>query len=302
MKNVVPYIQTNDLIQIVAPAKAIESSYIDYATVFFNLHGYRVKISEHCLGRNHYFSGTDNERRKDFQNAIDDPEVKAIICARGGYGSVRIVDTIQWASQIRSPKWIVGYSDITVFHQQMQRLGLPSIHATMPLNFAENTTESLQTLLDALNGTPYSIKNIIHSKNKEGIVIGQVVGGNLSVICSLIGTDTQPSYKDKILFLEEVDEELYAIDRMFFLLKKSGILDSISGLIIGGMTDCKDSVQSTIGLTVEEIVLQHFVYRKIPICFDFPAGHLKDNRALLMGETALLEVHTHEVSLTFNRT
>jgi len=302
MNSVVSYLQPGDLIQIVAPAKEIEASFVEYATKFFVDVGYRVKVSMHCLGRYYYFSGTDHQRIIDFQEAIDDPEVKAIVCARGGYGSVRIVDKIGWASQLRNPKWIIGYSDITVFHQQMQRFGLPSIHATMPLNFADNTVEALNTLLYALNGTTYYIKHITHPSNKFGSVVGEIVGGNLSVVCSFIGTDSQPSYKDKILFLEEIGEELYKIDRMFFLLKKSGVLDVISGLIIGGFTSCVDAVSSTLGLTLEEIVLQHFEYIKIPICFDFPSGHINDNRALVFGELAHFDVNSQGVELIFPRT
>jgi len=296
-----PYLQPDDVIRIVAPAKAIEERYVEYARDYFCSKGYRVKIGSFCLGRFHYFSGTDQERSNDFQEAINDPDVRAIVCARGGYGSIRIIDTIQWASQLRMPKWIVGYSDITVFHQQIQKLGQASIHATMPLNFSENTSESLQTLLYALNGTPYSIQCKAHSANTIGNVQGEIVGGNLSVVCSLIGTNSQPQYKGRILFVEDVGEELYAIDRMFFSLKKAGILDVISGLIIGGMTNCNDTVHKTIGLTLQDIVLQHFTYQKIPICFSFPAGHIHDNRAMVFGETVRLNVTQQNVSLTFYR-
>lgn len=299
MNNTIPYIQPGDLIQIIAPAKAIEEEYVVFAKHFFEAAGYKVGIGKHCLGKNHYFSGTDEERTEDFQDALDNPEVKAIICARGGYGTVRIIDRIQWANQLRYPKWIAGFSDITVFHQQLQKFGQQSIHSTMPLNFQENTPESLGTLLCALEGKPYSIEIPSNPNNKKGTAHGEITGGNLSIVYSLIGTDSQPDYRGKLLFLEEVGEQLYAIDRMFFSLKKAGILDSISGLIIGGMTDIKDTTASTIGMTVEEIVLQHFRYRTIPICFDFPAGHIDDNRALVFGRKAVLNTDTNNTVLQY---
>lgn len=300
MNNAIPYIQPGDLIQIVAPAKAIEEDVVRFAKMFLENAGYKVEIGKHCLGKNNYFSGTDEARAEDFQEAIDNPDVKAIICARGGYGAIRIVDRIRWANQLRFPKWIAGFSDITVFHQQLQKFEQKSIHATMPLNFKENTPESLETLLSALEGKPYSIQAPAHPANKKGRATGQVIGGNLSIVYSLIGTDIQPNYTGKLLFLEEVGEQLYAIDRMFFSLKKAGILDAISGLIIGGMTDINDTTASTIGMTIEEIVLQHFTYRNIPICFDFPAGHINDNRALVFGENAQLN-SDESVLLTFER-
>lgn len=292
MTSNIPYLKKGDLICILAPAKAIEEEHVRFSKAFFEKAGYTVLISKHCTGQYNYFSGTDEERTSDFQQALDNPDIKAIICARGGYGAVRIVDRLQWAGQLRYPKWIVGFSDITVFHQHLQKLGQKSIHATMPLNFQNNTQEALQTLLDALEGTPYRIEADGCQYNKPGIAEGELIGGNLSIVYSLTGTDIQPDYKGKILFLEDIGEQLYAIDRMFFSMKKAEILDSISGLIIGGMTDLKDTTATTIGLSLEDIVLQHFQYRKIPICFNFPAGHINDNRALILGEKARLEVGT----------
>lgn len=296
--NKLTYLKPGDLIQIVAPAKAIEESHVVYARNFFEQQGYKVVLGAHCTGQHNYFSGTDEQRTEDFQKAIDNPEVKAIICARGGYGVVRIVDRIQWANQLRNPKWIVGFSDITVFHQQLQKFEQKSIHATMPLNYQENSPESLATLLQALEGKLSGIEIPGNSLNKKGTTEGELIGGNLSIVYSLLGTDIQPDYKGKVLFLEDVGEQLYAIDRMFFSLKKAGVLDAISGLIIGGMTDLKDTTATTIGMTLEEIVLQHFQYRNIPICFDFPAGHVNDNRALILGEMVQFEVNS-SVKLTF---
>lgn len=296
----IPYIQPGDLIKIIAPAKAIEAEHVLNAKAFLELKGYKVEIGKHCLGSHFYFSGTDQERMSDFQEAIDNPAIKAIICARGGYGSVRIVDRIQWASQLRNPKWIVGFSDITVFHLLMNQFELPSIHATMPLNFQQNSNEALQTLMDSLEGKAYEITISSNKHNKNGQAIGEVIGGNLSIVYSLLGTDIKVDFKNKILFIEEVGEQIYAVDRMLYSLKKAGVLDAISGLIIGGMTDIKDSTANSTGLTIEQIVLQHFVYRNIPICFDFPAGHIDDNRAIIFGQNVHLNVSDSKTTLKFN--
>jgi muramoyltetrapeptide carboxypeptidase len=233
----------------------------------------------------------------DLQHGIDREDVKAIICARGGYGSIQLVDKLQWASMLRSPKWLVGFSDITVFHQRMQRLGLPSIHATMPLNFEENTAEAIESLIDALQGNPTTHTYTTSSYAKEGIASGKLVGGNLSILYSLLGTDDQIDYTDCILFVEDLSEQLYHIDRMFFALEKAGVLDKIRGLVIGGMTEMKDT-PIPIGKTLEQLILDHFQYRKIPIAFSFPAGHIPDNRALVLGQHYTLEITSNQTSLS----
>lgn len=286
--NVPQPLALGDLIYITAPAKAIEKKHVDFAITFFENAGFNVLVSKNCLGQYNYFSGTDEERLEDFQFGIDHPEVKAIVCARGGYGCVRIVDRIHWAGMLREPKWLVGFSDVCVFHQHLQRYNLACIHGSMILNFRENTKEALNTLLMALKGESFSIEaSSIH--NKAGQAEGTLMGGNLSILYSLIGTNNQPDYSDKILFLEDLAEHLYHIDRMFFSLQKAGILNKIKGLIIGGMTDLEDTT-TPFGMSVEEIVLAHFQYQKIPIAFDFPAGHISDNRALLLGKEVVLKV------------
>lgn len=288
-----------DLILIIAPAKAIEKNLVDYAKNFLIEKGFKIEIGANCFNTHNYFAGTDLERATDFQWAIDHPTAKAILCARGGYGSIRIFDRIQWAAQLRNPKWIIGFSDITLFHQYMQRMELKSLHATMPLNFQENSTASLDTMLNALQGIPYQIEAPTTSFNQLGTTTGEVVGGNLSIIYSLLGTELQPSYKSKILFIEDVGEQIYAIDRMLFSLKKAGTFDQINGLIIGGMTDIKDTTAIPTAFIMEEIVLQHFMFRKIPIAFNFPAGHIDDNQAIIFGQNATLEVTQNSTRLIF---
>lgn len=289
-------LRKGDLIAIVAPAKAIEADLIQKACLFFESNGYRVKVGAHCTGQSNYFSGTDAERTADFQNAIDDDEVKAIVCARGGYGCVRIVDRLNWAGILRAPKWIVGFSDVTVFHQRMQRYEMKSIHATMPLNFADNSKAALNTLLIALEGHQQSVRIEGNAFNKTGKTVGKLSGGNLSILYSLLGTDEQPDYTGCILFVEDVGEQLYHIDRMFYAFAKAGILDQIKGMVIGGMTDMKDTA-TPFGASLEDIILSHFTYRKIPVAFNFPAGHINDNRALVFGTEVALEVTLDEVNL-----
>ena len=299
MKNTIPSLKKGDLIYITAPAKAIEKEYILFAKGFFEKQGFRVLISEHCLGAFNYFSGTDAERLADLQFGIDNPEVKAIFCARGGYGCIRIVDQIQWASMLREPKWLIGYSDITIFHQRLQRFELPSIHGTMPFNFEKNSPEALETLLKALMSEKYSISCANDKFNKLGTVQGKLVGGNLSILYSLLGTDDQIDYSDTILFIEDLAEHLYHIDRMLFAFEKAGVFNKIKGLIVGGMTDLQDT-DTPFGQTIEEIILSHFQYRKIPIGFNFPSGHIPDNRSLVLGKISELVINESETILNIN--
>lgn len=298
MNSKIPALQQGDLIYITAPAKAIEEECVLFAKNFFEQKGFRVLISEHCLGDHHYFSGTDAERLRDFQKGIDNPEVKAIICARGGYGCIRIVDNLEWAAMISDPKFIVGFSDVTVFHQRMQRFGFESIHGTMPLNFSNNSEESLSTLLSALQHESYSIQVPSNKWNKFGETKGKLVGGNLSILYSLLGTDDQIDYTDTILFIEDLAEQLYHLDRMFYAFTKARVFEKINGLIIGGMTDMKDTA-TPFGKSYEQIILEHFQFRKIPILFDFPSGHLDDNRALVFGREVILTVNENGGKLDF---
>lgn len=298
MKNIIPSLVKGDLIYITAPAKAVEEEFVLFAKTFLEEQGFRVLISKHCTGQFNYFSGTDEERLEDFQFGIDNPEIKAILCARGGYGCIRILDRIQWAGMLRDPKWLVGFSDITIFHQRLQRFDLPSIHATMPLNFKENTPRALSTLVSALKGETYTIEcpSAVHSK--KGIMKGKLVGGNLSILYSLLGTDDQIDYSNTILFIEDLYEQLYHIDRMFFAFEKAGVFNKIKGLIVGGMTNIQDTAVP-FGKTIEELILSHFTYHSIPIAFDFPAGHIDDNRALILGQEIVLEITDDKTLLSY---
>ncbi|MBI1836161.1 MAG: LD-carboxypeptidase [Flavobacteriia bacterium] len=298
MNTQIPSLQKGDLIYITAPAKSIDAHCIDFAKNFFEANGFNVLISEHCLGVYHYFSGSDEQRAADFQFGLDHPEVKAIICARGGYGCIRILDMIQWAGMLRHPKWIIGFSDVTIFHQRMQRFELPSIHGTMPLNFESNSKDALKTLLLATSNETYSIETFFYEKNKPGIASGKLVGGNLSILYSLLGTDDQIDFDNSILFIEDLSEQIYHLDRMFYAFAKAGILEKIQGLIVGGLTDMKDTAIS-FGKTCEEVILEHLKYKKIPIAFHFPAGHIDDNQALVLGRKVTLQVTEEKTKLEF---
>lgn len=295
----IPCLKPGDLVYITAPAKSIDELSVQYAKTVFEERGYRVMISPHCTGTHHYFSGTDEERLRDLQAGIDDPDVKAIVCARGGYGCVRITDSIKWAGMLTQPKWLVGFSDVTFFHQHLHYLGVPSLHATMPLNFPDNTPEALDTLFSALEGKNYSIAGPASTNNRHGHARGRLIGGNLSILYSTLGSKERPDYTNCILFIEDLCEYIYHVDRMLQAIRRAGILEQIAGIVVGGMTEMNDTAVP-FGLTIDEIVLELLQYRKIPVCFDFPAGHINDNRALILGKEVRFEVNEHGSVLAFN--
>ena len=281
-------LKKGDTVAIVSPAKHISQEHINNARVYWEDQGYKVVIGNHAGGENSYFSGTIQERLEDIQTALNTDGIKAIICARGGYGCLEIVDLINWAGMINAPKWIVGFSDVTVFHQKLNSMQVHTLHATMPLNYSENSPEALNTMIHTLEGEEiaYSWSS---DRFRSGQSTGKLFGGNLAILQTLIGTNDQPDYTGSILFIEEVGEYLYSIDRMFYSLSKAGILEKINGLVVGGMTNIKDT-ETPFGLSLEEIILKHFPYRQIPIAFNFPAGHISDNRALILGKRARFEV------------
>ncbi len=201
---------------------------------------------------------------------------------RGGYGSLRLIDQLDFSGFIKSPKWLVGYSDITVIHARLQQLGFESLHASMSINFNDNTPEALQSLFNALENKPEVITFETHPLNRYGQVEAEVVGGNLSTLYSLLGSGLFPETTGRILFLEDLDEYLYHIDRMMLALKRAGKLKNMAGLLVGGMTDMNDN-RIPFGKTAIEIIAEHTDEYHYPRCFGFPAGHLKDNRALILG-------------------
>jgi len=290
-----PRLVPGDTIALVSPAKAIEPAYIDFAKDYFEKQGFKVLVGAHASNEYRYFSGTDTERASDLQWAIDHPDVKAIVCNRGGYGAIRLFDLVNWANLLREPKWILGFSDITNFHCLGLKLGIESAHTSMPLNFRENTPESLNSILRVLQGQPNEYSWQANAANKPGTVTGTVVGGNLSILYSLLGTPHSPNYENAILFIEDVGEQVYHLDRMLWAFRYAGIFDRISGLIVGGMTDMKDTATPT-EWTVEELILEHTKYRSFPIAFDAPVGHITDNRAFICGRKATFTVTENHIS------
>lgn len=285
-----PKLQTNDLIYICSPAKGIEVEHVHFAKEFFIQNGYRVEIATHALGSNGYFSGTIEERLTDFQVGLNHPEAKVILCARGGYGCMQIMDKLDWSSFENNPKHLIGFSDVTAFHLMLAQKNIPSLHATMPLNFKDNTPESLRSLLYVLKGTPESISAQNSPFNQSGAACGKVIGGNLAMVHALLPRMKKEDFSDKILFLEDVGEHLYQIDRMLYGLAYSGALDEISGLILGGFTSVSDT-DSPFGKSLEEIILAHVLHRKIPVAFGFPCGHQNDNQTLILGDKSNLTVN-----------
>lgn len=282
-------------VRIVSPAKVIEKEFIDDAIKFLKEHSFEVEVSDNCLGQNHYFSGTDKERKLDFQNAIDDSSIDVILCARGGYGCIRIVDDLDFTKFMNKPKLIVGFSDVTVFHNHIHsNLNIPTLHATMPLNFGSNSVKSLTSLVDVMNGNSICYELESHSSNKPGEVRAEVVGGNLAILYALIGTNSDINFDHKILFIEDVGEHIYAIDRMLWAFQKADKLKKLAGLIVGGLTSIKDT-EIPFGKTIEAVVLERVDGLDIPVCFNFPAGHIDDNRAIILGKKAVLEVRQDRV-------
>ena len=293
-----PALNPGDLIYITAPAKLMDAQAVTYAKKHLEENGFKVLISKNCLGKHHYFSGTDEERLLDLQFGIDHPDVRAILCARGGYGSIRLVDRINWANMLREPKWLIGFSDITVFHHRLNKLGVQSIHGSMPINFEKNTDAALISLVNTIKGRWPQFALPSNQCNKVGIATGNLIGGNLSIVYSMLGTDDQYDFEDSILFLEDLGEHYYQVERMFFALKKSGAFQKIKGLIIGGISELEDT-DPPLGLTTEEIVLDQLMFTRIPVLFNFPGGHIEDNRALVFGKKIQLTVSEGEASVVY---
>lgn len=276
-------------IRIISPGKSIDPKHLDFAEGYLRSKGYEVSLGIHAAGQFNYFSGTEEERLQDFQEAIDDEELDVVLCSRGGYGCIHLVDQIDFRKYLYYPKLIVGYSDITVFHNRMSRMGYESIHGTAPLNFEENTAEALDSLIKLIEGDEieYDIPN--HSLNREGEVTEKIVGGNLAILCSMIGTHDELRTRNRILFIEEIGEPVYKIDRMMRQLKNAKLLSRLDGLIVGGITNVKDS-SPTYGKTAEQVIRDVVEEYNYPVCFGFPAGHINDNRAIMFGREAKLLV------------
>lgn len=288
----IPFLQPGDKIAICAIARKITRAEIKPAIAAFRSWGLEVVIGNSIDLEYHQFAGTDEQRLADLQAMLDNPEVKAIISARGGYGTTRILDHLNFDLFQQHPKWIIGFSDITALLCHVYKLGFESIHGIMPSLFnrpgSENAIDSLQ---QALFGEPLVYKTSKHVLNRFGEAEGIVIGGNISLLNTIIGTPSDVDFTGKILFVEEIDEYLYNLDRMLVQLKRSGKLAQLAGLLVGHMTDMRDNL-IPFGKNAYEIILEHTAGYSYPIAFDFPTGHEPHNLALVCGRKANLNVNT----------
>lgn len=279
------FLQPGDCIAIVATARKITSEEVAPAKAWLENKGFHVRLGSSIGLADRQFAGSDEQRRADLQTQLNDPSVKAILCARGGYGTVRLIDGLDWTAFRAQPKWLCGYSDITVLHAQLQQMGFASIHSTMPLNFDASPESALswESLLMALQGhmPSYQLDSLRFARGAG--MQGEVIGGNLSVLYSLMGSSSMPQMAGKILFLEDLDEYLYHLDRMMMCLKRGGLLDNLAGLLVGGLTKMNDNAIG-FGKTAEEIIFEAVDAYDYPVAFGFPAGHQPLNQALVLGK------------------
>jgi muramoyltetrapeptide carboxypeptidase len=291
---------TGDKIGIVAPARKISPNELLKATNLFTQWGMEIILGLNIFNEENQYAGTDKERTSDLQYMLDDKSIKAIIFARGGYGTIRILDQLDWTAFAKNPKWLIGFSDITAIHSYvLKNLKIQTLHAIMPINFNTASDEAIESIHHVLFGKQisYTIKN--HSLNKKGEANAQIVGGNLSLLHTLGGSNADIDTTNKILFIEDLDEYLYHIDRMMLNLKRSGKLDKLAGLIVGGMTEMNDN-KIPFGRNAYEIISEHIVGYHFPVCFNFPAGHISDNRGIILGRVVYFKVDS-DAQLIFEK-
>ena len=293
-----PYLKPGDEVAILSPASFPPTENWKQGVQVLENWGLRVRNAPNYLSRHFGLGGTDAERLSDLQQMLDDPSIKAIFPIRGGYGSSRLLDSLDFSGFISCPKWIVGFSDITALLCEIDRLGFASIHGPMPHNFCQKGGESaLQNLHSLLFKGKVSVAAQAHSLNRSGEASAEIIGGNLSLLCHLVGSSTFASTEGKILFIEEVGERLYHVDRMLLQLKRAGYFQNLAGLIVGGFTDCNEA-SLAIGKTAFELVAEHTSSYSYPIAFDFPAGHIPNNQPIVFGVKSKMLVNSNEIQLT----
>ena len=293
-----PSLQKGDTIAILSTARKNIDDNLKPAIDLMHSWGLEVLIGKTIGLDNNQLAGTDEQRAADFQQQIDNPNIKAIWCVRGGYGTVRIIDLLDFTKFKQSPKWIVGFSDVTVVSSYLNKLNIASIHGAMPVTVARATPETLESLRKALFGESLKYEIPFNSANRLGNAKGEIVGGNLSILYSLMGSNAQIDCKGKILFIEDIDEYLYHIDRMMMSLKRCGCFDGLNGLIVGGMTKMRDN-DIPWGKNANQIIADVTKGYSFPILYNFPAGHFSDNRALIFGKQVSLEINKVSSKLTF---
>jgi len=293
-----PFLKKRDKIAIIAPAGNIPKGMED-AVKLLESWELEVVIGESVTSFFHQFAGDDQLRANDLQKMLDDKSIKAIFAARGGYGTVRIIDQLDFRQFENNPKWIIGFSDITVLHSHIHALfGIPTIHGQMPLTIPDATQSSLETLRKALFGEDISYGYESKYENIAGSTEGVLVGGNLAILVSISGSVSEYDYTEKILFIEDVGEYYYSVDRMIRMLKRAGKLERLKGLIIGGFTSLKDN-ETKFGFSAEEIILDVVKEYGYPVATGFPAGHIDNNYALIFGKLVALDVKEKLVTLNY---
>lgn len=292
----IPYLKAGDRVALAAPARAVSPEEMAPAIATLEEWGLKVVVPDGLYERDGQLAGCDGHRAALMQRLLDDPSIAAIVCARGGYGTVRIVDRLDLTRFAEHPKWIVGYSDVTVLHSHLQAtLGLPTLHATMPVNFPTDGSPcpATESLRHALFGTPQDIAWGAHPLDRKGSAQGMAVGGNLSILYSLLGSRSQVDTRGKILLIEDLDEYLYHIDRMMQALKRAGMLDGLAGLVVGALSDMHDNTIAW-GHTAEEIVAEAVADHNYPVAFNAPVGHIGTaNQAITLGIPLTLTIETN---------
>jgi muramoyltetrapeptide carboxypeptidase len=292
------FLQKGDTVGILATARKIDLATLQPGIKLLESWGLHVVIGKTIGKEDHQLAGADWQRATDFQEMLDNPKIKAIWAAKGGYGTVRIIGRIDFTNFKKKPKWIIGFSDMTVLHSHINNMGIETIHAMMAISTKTATPEAIETFRKSLFGAQLEYHIAPHPYNKNGKAEGELVGGNLSVLYSILGSKSEIDYKGKILFIEDLDEYLYHIDRMMMNLKRNGYFDGLKAMVIGGMTEMKDNdiPWGKDALQIIQDVLKDYDF---PVIYNFPAGHIKDNRAMILGKTISIEVNDKESSIKF---
>ena len=283
----IPYLKLGSKVAIAAPARKVTREEMQFAINWLKEKGFVPVYDDRLYAEHYIFAGDDDFRAAVLQEYLDDENIEAIWLARGGYGSIRIIGKLDFTQFLQHPKWVVGFSDTTVFHGKLNRLECPTIHASMPYCFDNKTIEAQQSLFDALTGKSFRYNIPTHPLNRLGKVEGEMIGGNLSVLYSMMGSNSFPETDGKILFIEEVDEYIYHIDRMMHALKRAGKLKHLKALVVGGLTKIHDN-PDPFGQSVEEVIAEAVKDYNYPLYFGFPAGHFSDNRAIVFGQKVLI--------------
>ncbi len=299
MIKIPPYLKKGDTIGITCPAGYMAEAKAQTCISTLQSWGFDVMVGKTLGGKSkNYFSGTDEVRRDELQAMLDDEHIKAILCGRGGYGVTRIIDQLDFTKFKKNPKWIIGFSDITVLHAHLYtKIKVASLHAPMAVAFNDGENKYIKSLQKAIIGKKAKYSCATHPFNKPGVVTAELVGGNLSLLAHLTGTPSDINTKDKILFIEDIGEHIYNIDRMLYQMKRSGKLDKPAGLIIGGFTDMLDT-ERPFGKKVYKLIKEITAAYDYPVCFGFPVSHIKENYALKVGVNYTLKVSKNKTQLT----